>query len=223
MDSWLEDFARTAFRRSSDTAHDLKTPLNVAVLNVELLRMRIAKLAGAAADDEKILAYTRSIETELRRMARIFDAFFLLSTPPKGDEAPKPVDLCAACAEACAAIGIELELPAGAASLVAHDSRIRQAYEMFLEGASKALKAEGRRAAAELGPERFDVTVTGQPAAEDFEVTRIFKFYYSDPLGNPDLSLAAARLIAETYGGGLIAEQDRDKVIFRLSFPLGER
>lgn len=222
MEPWLEDFARTAFRRSSDTAHDLKTPLNVAVLNVELLRMRIAKLAGAAADDEKILAYTRSIETELRRMARIFDAFFLLSTPPKGEETPAPVDLCAACAEALAASGFELELPSGTASAVVHDSRIRQAYKMFFEGVSKALKEEGRSAAAELGTERFDVTVTGTPAADDFEVTKIFKFYYSDPLGNPDLSLAAARLIAETYGGELTASQDRDKVIFRLSFPLGE-
>jgi len=223
MDRWLEDFARTAFRRSSDTAHDLKTPLNVAVLNVELLRMRIAKLAGAAADDEKILAYTRSIETELRRMARIFDTFFLLSTPPKGEEEPADVDLCAACAEACASTGFGCEVPKNVAKILAHDSRIRQAYKLFFEGASKSLKEEGRRAAAELGPERFEVTVTGDPVAEDFEVTKIFKFYYSDPLGNPDLSLAAARLIAETYGGELIAEQDRDKVVLRLSFPLGER
>jgi|SRR6185436_5349046 len=223
MDRWLEDFARTAFRRSSDTAHDLKTPLNVAVLNLELLRMRIAKLAGAAADDEKILAYTRSIETELRRMARIFDTFFLLSAPPKGEETPVAVDLCAACAEACASSGFELELPRTAAPIVAHDSRIRQTFKLFLEGASKTLKSEGRRAAAELGPERFAVAVTGEPAADDFEVTKIFKFYYSDSLGNPDLSLAAARLIAETYGGELNATQDRDKVILRLSFPLGER
>jgi len=222
MDPWQEHFARTAFRRSGDTAHDLKTPLNVAVLNVELLRMRLAKVAGAAADDEKILAYTRSIETELRRMARIFDAFFLLSTPPKGEEERAAVDLCAACAEACASANVALELPDAAVSLLAHESRIRQAYKLFFEGASKVLKDEGRRATAELGPERFEVTVTGEPAADDFEVTKIFKFYYSDPLGNPDLSLAAARLIAETYGGELNAVQDRDKVVLRLSFPLGE-
>jgi len=222
MDPWQEHFARTAFRRSGDTAHDLKTPLNVAVLNVELLRMRLAKVAGAAADDEKILAYTRSIETELRRMARIFDAFFLLSTPPKGEEERAAVDLCAACAEACASANIALELPDAAVPLLAHESRIRQAYKLFFEGASKVLKDEGRRATAELGPECFDVTVTGEPAADDFEVTKIFKFYYSDPLGNPDLSLAAARLIAETYGGELNAVQDRDKVVLRLSFPLGE-
>src|ERR1043166_3205623 len=133
MDLWLEHFARTAFRRSGDTAHDLKTPLNVAVLNVELLRMRIAKLAGAAADDEKILAYTRSIETELRRMARIFDALFLLSTPAKGEGEGVAVGLGAGCAEACASANIARELPDAAVSLLAHESRIRQAYKLFFE------------------------------------------------------------------------------------------
>ena len=68
MESWLESFATTNFRRSSDTAHDLKTPLNVAVLNLELLRMRVSKLAGG--EDEKVNAYAKSIELELRRMAR---------------------------------------------------------------------------------------------------------------------------------------------------------
>ena len=60
MESWLDHFASTNFRRSSDTAHDLKTPLNVAVLNLELLRMRVAKLTGD--DDEKVSAYAKAIE-----------------------------------------------------------------------------------------------------------------------------------------------------------------
>jgi hypothetical protein len=53
----------------------------------------------------------------------------------------------------------------------------------------------------------------------DFEPTKIFKFYYTDPTGNADLSLASARLIAETYGGELNASQDRDKVMLKLQFP----
>src|SRR5438552_2599818 len=98
MDRWLETFAHANFQRSVDTAHDLKTPLNVAVLNLELLRMRLAKL-GAAQGDEKIVAYARSIEGELRRMARIFDTFFLLSTPPKDEGAPVAVDVAPVIAE----------------------------------------------------------------------------------------------------------------------------
>ena len=51
MDPWLEHLARANFRRSADTAHDLKTPLNVAVLNLELVRMRCASWPD---DDEKL-------------------------------------------------------------------------------------------------------------------------------------------------------------------------
>src|SRR5258708_16020735 len=92
MEPWLENFARANFTRSADTAHDLKTPLNVAVLNLELLRMRIAKLDGAEGD-EKIAAYAQSIELELRRIARIFDTFFLLLQPPKGECPPAALGL----------------------------------------------------------------------------------------------------------------------------------
>ncbi len=216
MEPWLENFARANFQRSADTAHDLKTPLNVAVLNLELLRMRLRKIAEE--EDEKVVAYTRAIETELRRLGRIFDAFFLLSTPPKNEDAPAPVNVAPLCAEAASSAGFALEA-SGDAFVVCHESRIRQAYRLFFEGASKAF-AE-RTASAALDDARFTVALAGTPAAPDFELTKLFKFYYTDVEGNPDLSLAVARLIAETYGGELNALVDRDKVVLRLSYPLG--
>ena len=217
MESWLDHFASTNFRRSSDTAHDLKTPLNVAVLNLELLRMRVAKLTGS--EDEKVNAYSKAIEQELRRMARIFDTFFVLSTPPRDDEAVVEFDLCPLCSEAAAGARFALTGLDGPFKIRAHDSRIRQALKLFFEGTSHVLKENGREAAIERIPGRFTVAVTGSPAASDFEITKIFKFYYTDASGNADLSLAAARLIAETYGGELDALEDRDKVSIRLSFP----
>jgi signal transduction histidine kinase len=221
LDSWLERFARANFKRSSDTAHDLKTPLNVAVLNLELLRMRVRKLTDGS-DDEKLTAYTVAIETELRRMAHIFDCFFLLSTPPKNDEAPARIDLAPILIDAAQTAGLTLEL-AGPAIALVHGSRIRQAAKMFFEGAAKVVASEERAATAEHDERELRVSVTGVPVASDFELTKIFKFYYTDPAGNPDLSLATARLIAETYGGELNAWQESDKVTLRLSFPLGER
>lgn len=216
MEPWLEHFARANFQRSADTAHDLKTPLNVAVLNLELLRMRLRKVAGD--DDEKVVAYTRAIEMELRRLGRIFDAFFLLSTPPKSDDVPAAVDVVPICADAAESAGFALQTN-GNASVFGHEARIRQAYKLFFEGASKAI-AE-RNATAELDDARFTVTLAGNPAAPDFELTKVFKFYYTDAEGNPDLSLAVARLIAETYGGELYAAVERDKVVLRLSLPVG--
>jgi nitrogen fixation/metabolism regulation signal transduction histidine kinase len=221
MDEWLDNFARASFRRSGDTAHDLKTPLNVAVLNLELLRMRIAKLPEGAAD-EKIAGYTSAIETELRRLARIFDTFFLLSAPPKGEGPPVALAIAALAREAAEATGFEMS-GNPSASVSGHESRMRQALKMFFEGATRVLQAEGRVAEALVEDDRFQLAVSGRPAGDDFELSKLFKFYYTDPSGNPDLALPAARLIVETYGGELNAMDERDKVILRLSFPLGDQ
>jgi signal transduction histidine kinase len=220
MDHWLENFARATFRRSGDTAHDLKTPLNVAVLNLELLRMRIRNLADGE-EDEKVAGYARSIELELRRMARIFDTFFLLSTPPKGEDAPAMIDAAAMCAAVGSAAGYAT--PAAPPAMVAaHEPRIRQAFQLFFEGAARILEAEGRQLVIVRDAQHMRATISGVPTAEDFELTKIFKFYYTDPFGEADLSLAASRLIVETYGGELNAVQESDKVNLRLSLPLGE-
>ena len=223
MEPWLENFARANFVRSGDTAHDLKTPLNVAVLNLELLRMRIRKLTDGA-DDAKLLEYAASIEQELRRMARIFDAFFLLSTPPKGDEEPVAIDAAAICAE----VAGEHAMPApamatnGATRVIAHEARIRQAFHLFFEAAAKLFPTGTLQAAVSSDHDRMTVTLSGARPEEGFEPTKIFKFYYTDALGNPDLALATARLIFETYGGELIAVEESDKVAIRLSLPLGK-
>ena len=217
MEAWLEAFAQTNFARSADTAHDLKTPLNVAVLNLELLRMRIARVA-AAEKDEKITAYARSIEVELRRMAQIFDTFFLLSTPPKSEGAPVPVDVVPLCREAAETAGFDIG--AGSFLVRGHESRIRQALKMFFGGAAHVLRSDGRCVREERNSGHYRVAVSGTPQSEPFEIEKIFKFYYTDPLGNPDLSLATARLIVETYGGELIATEERDTVVtILLTFP----
>jgi len=200
-------------------AHDLKTPLNVAVLNLELLRMRLAKLTDE--DDEKVNGYAKSIELELRRMASIFDAFFVLTTPPKGEGEPESVDVVRICAEAAEGAAFELSGAGGSFTIHGHESRIRQAFKMFFDGVSHVLAQDAPRATVETAG-RFILTATGTPASKEFEVTKIFKFYYTDALGNADLSFASARLIAETYGGELDAVEERDKVSIRLSFP-GDR
>jgi len=217
MELWLDHFARANFLRSADTAHDLKTPLNVAVLNLELLRMRLRKIAGE--DDETVIACAQAIDTELRRMGRIFDAFFLLSTPPKNEGAPTLVDAGPLAQEAASAAGLELHIDRPA-PVCGHESRIRQAYKLFFEGTSKILSD---RQATSSVDSAFTVAVAGRPATADFEAAKLFKFYYTDPEGNPDLSLAVARLIVETYGGELSATEERDKVVLRLSYPVGAR
>jgi signal transduction histidine kinase len=220
MDFWLENFARANFLRSADTAHDLKTPLNVAVLNLELLKMRLRKISDEGEGDDKIAVYMRAIEIELRRMGHIFDAFFLMSTPPANEGAPTAIDLAPILTDAASSVSIDLVVDQRV-PVLAHEPRIRQALRLFFEGAVKLFGDGGATAVIIRDAHRFTVTVGGPKASADFEPTRIFKFYYSDADGNPDLSLAVARLIAETYGGEIDAIEDHDKVSIRVSFPLG--
>ena len=193
----------------------------MAVLNLELLRMRVKKLTGS--EDAKVNEYSRAIDLELRRMAEIFDTFFVLSTPPRGEDAPVPVDVSAILVD----VAEEAGFPMGAvqsATVRAHEARIRQAFKLFFSGASKVLSPKKREVIAGNGdPGAFSIRIAGEPVASDFELSRIFKFYYTAADGTPDLSLAAARLIAETYGGELNAVEESDKVTLRLSLPLGDR
>jgi len=221
MEPWLEQFAKTFFQRSLDTAHDLKTPLNVAVLNLELLRLRLARLKEEE-NGEKISTYAAAVETELRRMAQIFDAFFLLAVPPKGEGDPLAVDMASLCREVAGSAEFDFALE-GPVMVRCHESRMRQALKLFFDGAKRLLKEEGREASADVSHGTLRVTVSGSPEAADFELTKIFKFYFTDARGNPDLAMATARLIVETYGGELNAVQERDKVTIRVSLPQGDR
>jgi signal transduction histidine kinase len=218
MERWLESFANAVFLRSSDTAHDLKTPLNIAVLNLELLRMRMRKITGGE-DDGKLIEYAGAIEMELRRMARIFDTFFVLSTPPKGDGAPEPIDVTPILAEQAEEAGFAESVGNEALPVTVHESRIRQAFRMFFDGASRVFADEGRRLHVERAGSELRITVTGRLVDPTLEPTRLFKFYYTDPSGNPDVSLAAARLVIETYGGVLNAVVESDSVSLRISLP----
>lgn len=221
MEGWLENFAQANFRRSADTAHDLKTPLNVAVLNLELLRMRLRKQANGE-DDEKSAEYLRAIELELRRLGKIFDAFFLLSTPPRDGEQPAEADIAALCREAAESSGIPVALDGPLPALV-HPERIQQMFRLFFAGVVKAIAPETARASAESADRRLSVVVDGRLRDEALEPSKTFKFYYSDAEGNSELSLATARLIIETYGGEISAESEHGRVSFRLSLPLGEK
>jgi signal transduction histidine kinase len=218
MERWLESFANAVFLRSSDTAHDLKTPLNIAVLNLELLRMRVRKITGGE-DDGKLIEYAGAIEMELRRMARIFDTFFILSTPPKGDGPPEPIDVTPILAEQAEEAGFSESVGNEALPVIVHESRIRQAFRMFFDGASRVFAHEGRHLHVERAGSELRITVTGRLVDPTLEPTRLFKFYYTDPSGNPDVSLAAARLVIETYGGVLNAVVESDSVSLRISLP----
>lgn len=221
MKSWEQQFAKSAFLRSADIAHDLKTPLNIAVLNLELLRMRVAKLT-AENPDKKINAYAKSVEFELRRIAQIVDVFFLLSVPPRSEPEPGPHEVRPLIEEAAERARIPLTAGAGDLVVGCHLGRARELFRLFFEGLSRlSLASPEGKVLSKSG--KLVLEVEGSTPSSELEASKLFKFYYTDSSGNPELSLASARLIAETYGGDVEAEDLGGGLRVTLSLPLGER
>lgn len=221
MKPWVEKFATSCFQRSPDIAHDLKTPLNIAVLNLELLRMRARKLCEVE-EDSKLEAYSKSIEMELRRIAQIADVFFVLSIPPKGDPEPEVVDIVAMVTESAARQGIAMNPPSSPLLVECHPARIRELFRLVCEAGVK-LALSNLRGDCRVMDHLAVLTLEGGVSGEGLDTTKVFKFYYTDPSGNPELSLASARLIAETYGGGMTADENEGRVKLTLTLPLSER
>ena len=221
MKSWEQQFARSAFLRSADIAHDLKTPLNIAVLNLELLRMRVAKLTGENPD-KKVNGYAKSVELELRRIAQVIDAFFLLSIPPRSEPEPGRHELRPMIEEAAERARIPLTADAGDLVVECHLGRARELFRLFFEGTSRlSLASPKGKVLSKAG--KLVLEVEGSSPSSELDASKLFKFYYTDASGNPELSLASARLIAETYGGDVEAEDLGGGLRLTLSLPLGER
>lgn len=220
MEPWLEAFLNSATRRSAEVAHDLKTPLNIAVLNLELARLKLRKISEVE-DDEPISAYLRAVELELRRIARIFDSYFVYSVPPAEMPGPELVDPAPVLAEVVGKGEIELQ-SRGKTKIRVHEDRLRVLLLSFTDGVRALLEPDTIRATATGSSGRWTLEVVGELRRADEELSKIFKFYYTDATGAPELGLATARLITETYGGSLDTRKLDGELALILTIPAGD-
>lgn len=220
MDRWLENYATTCFQRGADTAHDLKTPLNIAVLNLELLRMRLRAVCGE--DDEKVDKYSHAVEFEVRRLARIFDSYFVYCLPPREQAHPGPVDANAACTTAASRTTAEVRVAREPAHVLAHAARLADLLRFTFEGAEKLTDSGSVTGETRTADLLWHLQLTAKPAHVGVELEKLFKYYYTDGSGNPELSFATARLIAETLGGTITARRTNDSISIDVTLPLGD-
>lgn len=195
--------------RSKDVAHDIKTPINIAVLNLELLRMSLLRDPDP---DQKRLEQCASAERELRRIAQIMDALISVLNVEHGDAKTSVSPMIS---EVARELGISLKV-SGDLEVRITEGVLRKLAENTLSGAADAL--DDAEATLEAEKEQFRLTIRGNPR-DSAEIGKIFKFYYTDASEKPRLELATARLIAEAFGGSLKMEQDEDETAFILEMP----
>ena len=72
---------------ADDLAHEIRNPLNAMVVNLEVLRRRIA-----AGTQDKALDLTRVIDQEISRLTKLVDQLVFLMRPPRPDANPRSLD-----------------------------------------------------------------------------------------------------------------------------------
>lgn len=214
MDEPTERLARAVLQRSPDVAHDIKTPLNILILNLELLQMRLRKLSPEAATDEKIVEHCKSLERESRRIAAIMDGYLGIARLPQESE-PEAIDASVVLREALTERSFEVEeLPS--CRVTVHRSRLVKTGTLLAEGLASIIVCAETRVACSVENGTLRIRAEGPLRDGTAEVAKLFKFYYTNPSGEPNTALAAARLLLETMGGSLDALAADESVIFEI-------
>lgn len=210
----FEMLARAILRRSSDVAHDIKTPLNIVALNVELLRMRLRSIAVEIDGDDKIQEHCRSIDRETRRVSAIADAFLSVARIPE-DAQPERKNAAAVIIEALRDESFTV-IDADACNLSVYSSRLEKAAKMLASGLETVIDAEQSKVECLVEGGRLTLRVEGRLRDERVEIGKLFKFYYTDPSGEPNLRLAMAQLLLESMGGSIDMQISEEIVQFRI-------
>ncbi|MDX1583667.1 MAG: hypothetical protein R3338_08710, partial [Thermoanaerobaculia bacterium] len=185
---------------------DLKTPLNIIVLNVELLKMRLRGMSPEIAEDPKIDEHCRALERESTRISVLADAFLSVAQPPEEDE-PERIEALALFREALENLGFRLpELSQHQLEVTTFRSRLEKCVKLVGEGIASEIAPAESVVEISIAEGVLFISVEGPCRDADRGVDSLFKFYSVDTTGEPRPILATARLLLETIGGSFTVE-----------------
>lgn len=193
-------------RLADDLAHEIKNPIHAAVINVELIRRRLAAQQGDAA-----LERVHVLEAEVGRAHQLVDWLLRLLRPAR--EAPRTLLVDELLADLLpllelvtrlARVELACEPPGDGALVLAAPASIRHAVLNLAVNAIDALRPRpgrlsivGSCTAAEV---RLRFTDTGPGVPED-AVPRIGTPGFTTRPGHAGLGLAVANALLEEAGG----------------------
>jgi len=191
--------------------HDLKSPLNALVVNLELLR---SSLNPEGPQAEKQQRYARIVHEEALRLNRSIESLLPAAAPPAA--APSRFDLRELAGEVAAFIApqarqqkvtLQDEVTGDGPPLpvTAHRDRIKQALLAVAVNALEAMPDGGTMgvsADAETGRARVTITDTGAGVAKE-SGDRLYDLYYSTKEGHLGLGLYVAHRVIKSVQGSI--------------------
>lgn len=194
-------------------AHEVRNPLNAALLQLHLLGRGIAKVTTEERDP--LLGRARIVEAELKRLERLLSDFLELARPRP--MAREPIDLAGLLDEvtafqepAAAAAGVTLVRHIVVARAVGDRERLKQVFHNLLVNAMEATPQGGVvTVSCHRSADEPDATVVisdtgrGIPSGT---LERVFEPFFTTKEAGTGLGLSIVRQIVERHGGAIDLE-----------------
>jgi signal transduction histidine kinase len=212
--------------------HDLKTPLQAMVMNLELLKESLAgtRESTDAATRARQTRYMDVLRDEVSRLDRQLRALLVHTVPTK--EPQQVIDVCDLLRELVMLIGpqakqqrvaVETTLPDEPVPFTGHRDRLKQA---LLNIAINALEVmpDGGRLAVHLengdGQIRISLHDSGPGISPELQ-SQIYKMHFTTKSGGTGIGLYVARSVVESHGGEIQVETAAGRgTCFQIYLPL---
>jgi signal transduction histidine kinase len=206
-------------------AHEVRNPLNSAQLQLDVLERKVAK---GTLCTEKVVATSRILRDELRRLERLVEDFLAFAQPrPLNLEVcdvnqlvQSAVDLVAPEVHA-SGIDVHIEFDPVVGVVEVEPQRIRQVLLNLIRNAKEAMVDHGTLSLRTLGPATggnvvIEIADTGPGFADE---APIFDAFYTTKEGGTGLGLAIVHRIVSDHGGTIEVQGTKGDTKFRISLP----
>ena len=209
-------------------AHEIRNPLNVLSMNLQMLEEELGSRGAGEPGDAKV--FLSALQGEIRRLSNLVNNFLTYARPHQARFESK--DLNAILRDLCVFLRPEFEnrrlrlkqdLSPYLPPVDLDEGLIRQAVMNILINATQVLKEEGTvTVASRVGPQgEAIVTIEDDgPGIAPADKDRIFEVFFSNRGGGTGLGLPIAARIMQAHGGTIAVESEMGKgACFILTLP----
>jgi signal transduction histidine kinase len=195
-------------------AHEIRNPLNVLSMNLQMLDEEIT--ARGMADKDETRQYLGALQGEIRRLSSLVDNFLSYARPNQPRFEPRDLNaILGGIARLmqpefdARGLALRLDLSPYLPPVDLDEAQIRQAVMNILHNAAQILKTGGTvLVESRIGPQGEAVVAVQDdgPGVRPEDRERIFQVFYSGRRGGTGLGLPIAARILEAHGGSIRVE-----------------